>query len=229
MGAATAGLPGRHGFREALRIGTLPGEGSGRIVGFASKASNTLRKAAFRRDEGGASPAAGCPAGARVQPAGPQAQEVACAGCGLLKQRAAMHEGSITIRIPADVKDIERLCHLVRQFGELHDIPSRTLYAVNLAMDEAVTNAGALRLRRCDRADADRAFGRVGFGTTRGDRGRRPRLQSAGSCRRRISGAPLEARELGGLGIHLVRSLMDRLSYRRDGAKNVLTMTKRIR
>lgn len=51
-----------------------------------------------------------------------------------------MHEGSITIQLPADVREIERLNHLVRQFGELHEIPSRTLYAVNLALDEAVTN-----------------------------------------------------------------------------------------
>ena len=51
-----------------------------------------------------------------------------------------MHEGSITIRLAADVKEIERLNRLVRQFGELHDVPSRTLYAVNLALDELVTN-----------------------------------------------------------------------------------------
>lgn len=36
-------------------------------------------------------------------------------------------------------------------------------------------------------------------------------------------------RTLGGLGIHLVRSLMDRVEYRRENAKNVLTMRKRIR
>jgi anti-sigma regulatory factor (Ser/Thr protein kinase) len=41
--------------------------------------------------------------------------------------------------------------------------------------------------------------------------------------------APLEDRELGGLGIHLVRSLMDHVSYSRDEDKNVLTVRKRIR
>jgi anti-sigma regulatory factor (Ser/Thr protein kinase) len=52
-----------------------------------------------------------------------------------------MHEGSITIRIRADVTEIERLNRLVRHFGELHEIPGRTLYSVNLALDELVTNA----------------------------------------------------------------------------------------
>jgi anti-sigma regulatory factor (Ser/Thr protein kinase) len=41
--------------------------------------------------------------------------------------------------------------------------------------------------------------------------------------------APLRDRELGGLGLMLVRSLMDRLEYRREGSKNVLTLMKRIR
>ena len=37
-----------------------------------------------------------------------------------------------------------------------------------------------------------------------------------------------EDREIGGLGIHLVRQLMDKVEYLRDGNKNILTMTKRI-
>ena len=52
----------------------------------------------------------------------------------------AMLEGSITLRLPADLKEIERLNKVVRQFGDLHEVPSRTLYAVNLALDEVVTN-----------------------------------------------------------------------------------------
>src|SRR3954465_3258706 len=54
--------------------------------------------------------------------------------------RSHMHDGSITIRIAADVKEIERVNRVVRQFGELHDIPGRTLYSVNLALDELVSN-----------------------------------------------------------------------------------------
>ena len=139
-----------------------------------------------------------------------------------------MHEGSITIRLPADVREIERLNRLVRQFGELHEIPSRSLYAVNLALDEVVTNvvlygfessAGqevAVRVEtagndlRSEVVDGGREFNPLDAPL--------PDLTAA-----------LEARALGGLGIHLVRSLMDRVEYRRENAKNVLTMRKRIR
>lgn len=36
----------------------------------------------------------------------------------------------------------------------------------------------------------------------------------------------LDERELGGLGIHLVRSLMDEVSYRRESDKNVVVLRK---
>lgn len=39
--------------------------------------------------------------------------------------------------------------------------------------------------------------------------------------------APLERREPGGLGIHLIRQLMDRVEYRRAGGLNILTLTRR--
>ena len=39
--------------------------------------------------------------------------------------------------------------------------------------------------------------------------------------------APLGNRPIGGLGIHLVRSMMDEMSYSREDGKNKLAMTKR--
>ena len=139
-----------------------------------------------------------------------------------------MHEGSITIRLPVDLKEIERLNRIVRQFGDLHELPGRTLYSVNLALDEVVTNivlhgfddaAGQEFEARlvvkeglivAEVEDGGRAFNPVDAPT--------PDLP-----------APLDERAIGGLGIHLVKSLMDRVEYRRDGQKNVLTVRKRIR
>lgn len=37
---------------------------------------------------------------------------------------------------------------------------------------------------------------------------------------------PLEEKPIGGLGIHLMRQMMDELTYAREGQVNVLRMTK---
>lgn len=139
-----------------------------------------------------------------------------------------MHDGSITIRFPADLREIERLNRLVRQFGDLHEIPSRALYAVNLALDEIVTNvvlhgfddcAGQEVVVRLETAGQE-LRGEVEDGGREFDPMSAPRPDLT---------ATLSERTLGGLGIHLVRNLMDGLEYRRENAKNVLTMRKRIR
>jgi serine/threonine-protein kinase RsbW len=41
--------------------------------------------------------------------------------------------------------------------------------------------------------------------------------------------ASLEERRVGGLGVHLVRQMMDAVRYQRLGARNQLSMTKRVR
>jgi serine/threonine-protein kinase RsbW len=139
-----------------------------------------------------------------------------------------MHEGSISIRIEADVREIERLNRLVRQFGELHDVPSRTLYAVNLALDELVTNvvlygftdpAGHEVLIKIATAGNELVASVHDNGKPFNPLEVKPPDLNA----------PLEERELGGLGVHLVRSLMDQVSYARENDQNVLTVRKKIR
>jgi serine/threonine-protein kinase RsbW len=40
--------------------------------------------------------------------------------------------------------------------------------------------------------------------------------------------AALEDRTVGGLGIHFVREIMDRVTYRREGRRNLLTMERKL-
>ena len=139
-----------------------------------------------------------------------------------------MHEGSISIRIEADVREIERLNKLVRQFGELHDVPSRTLYAVNLALDELVTNVVLYGF-------TDPANQQVLIKIATGGSELVASVHDGGRPFNPLDvkppdlNAPLEERELGGLGVHLVRSLMDQVTYARENDQNVLTVRKKIR
>ena len=139
-----------------------------------------------------------------------------------------MHEGSITIRLPVDLKEIERLNRIVRQFGELHEVPSRTLYAVNLALDEIVTNVVCYGFDNSANQELEARLsthgGELETVVVDGGRAFNPLDAPVPDL-----SAPLDERALGGLGIHLVRSLMDRVEYCRENEKNVLTMHKRIR
>jgi anti-sigma regulatory factor (Ser/Thr protein kinase) len=40
---------------------------------------------------------------------------------------------------------------------------------------------------------------------------------------------PVDARPVGGLGIHMMRKSVDRLEYRRAGGKNILVMVKQLK
>lgn len=42
------------------------------------------------------------------------------------------------------------------------------------------------------------------------------------------AGRPLEQREAGGLGVHLVRKMMDRVDYRHEQRKSTVTLHKRL-
>lgn len=39
---------------------------------------------------------------------------------------------------------------------------------------------------------------------------------------------PIEARGIGGLGIHIVRTMMDEVTYERVGVRNIVTVSKRL-
>jgi len=139
-----------------------------------------------------------------------------------------MYEGSITIRITAKVQEIERLHRLVGQFGQLHEIPSRALYSVNLALDEVVSN---VVLYGYDEPSDDTITVHV---ETSGEN-LLASVQDSGREFDPLSvpipdlSLTLDARKIGGLGIHLMRSLMDEVQYRRSDGKNILSMRKRIR
>jgi len=139
-----------------------------------------------------------------------------------------MHEGSITIRIAADIKEIERLNRLVRQFGELHEVPSRTLYAVNLALDEIVTNVVLYGFENAEGQEVlihiFTADGELDASVTDSGREFNPVTVPIPNL-----SVTLAERDIGGLGIHLVRSLMDHVTYERVDGRNILTMRKRIR
>ncbi len=149
--------------------------------------------------------------------------------CAMMLPRdpaAAMSE-PFTMVIKNQFSELQRAGRAIEAFGERHSVSARIMFNVNLAVDEILTNiisygypqggdheiiirlsldAGTLVVVIEDEA---RPFDPLHT--------KAPETE-----------VPATERPIGGLGIHLVRKVMDRLEYRREEGKNVLTMTKAV-
>ena len=131
------------------------------------------------------------------------------------------------IELKNDLGELPRLADDLQAFAEAHRLPDAALLAMNLALEELVTNTISygyadgqphliavtlhvdgpdLHLRVEDDA---RPFNPLDMAA--------PDLD-----------VPIADRQVGGLGIHLVRSMMDDVRYERAGSRNVVSMRKRV-
>jgi serine/threonine-protein kinase RsbW len=130
-------------------------------------------------------------------------------------------------RIANRIEDLPVVVELLDRFGEDNDIPLATIDDLNVALDEALSNIiayaypaeqhGEIVVRLAllpgqvvaEVEDTGRPFDPLAAPP--------PDLAAA-----------LEERQLGGVGIHFIKTLMDDVSYARIGDKNVLRLTKRL-
>jgi serine/threonine-protein kinase RsbW len=131
-----------------------------------------------------------------------------------------------TVEIVNDLSEIARVATRLRAFGCAHRLPERFVDQFVLALDELVANTVLHGLSADVRATIliRITLDAVRFGMEISDPGRpfdplheapAPDLDS-----------PLEQRRIGGLGVYFVRKMMDDVTYRREGDRNVLTLSK---
>ena len=135
---------------------------------------------------------------------------------------------SMSVTLVNDRSEVERLSRLVDAFGEAEGLQPDAIFSVNLALDEVVTNI--IRYAHDDDGRQHPIVVRLtlepGVLTAEvEDDGRafNPLEAPAPDLH-----ASIEERPIGGLGIHLVRSVMSSVEYRREDGRNVLTMKKEI-
>lgn len=133
----------------------------------------------------------------------------------------------IELRIANRLDELERVAHEVERLGTRLALPRQVIVDVQIAVDEVLTNvisyayadtADHLILLRMTATDAA-----LVIEITDDGRPFDPSLVTPPDV-----ATPLPERSIGGLGLHLVRKVMDDLAYRRQHDRNILTMTKRI-
>jgi serine/threonine-protein kinase RsbW len=132
------------------------------------------------------------------------------------------------VRIESRQAEIRRVVALVEELGAQHQLPMAIVNDVCVALDEVLSNivahgyepeAGGDIVARLD-CDAG------GF---------RIEVEDGGKAFDPLQAPPpdlsaaLRERKVGGLGIHLIRNLMDRVAYQRIDGKNRLRMAKSTR
>ena len=133
----------------------------------------------------------------------------------------------VELRLVNDLAALTDMAERVEAFGEAQSLPANVVNALNVVLDEAVSNA-------------------INYGYDAGARGEivvrlrhRPdgvtvEVEDDGRPYDPLQTPPpdltlsLEERPIGGLGVHLIRSLMDEVSYARVGGRNVLKMAKNL-
>ncbi len=131
------------------------------------------------------------------------------------------------ITLPNNVETIPQLATFVEKVCIALDIDDYTTTQLNLAMEEAVVNVMeyAYPVGKKGNIHIEAQANEVRLKFTITDSGKAFDPTAHKDVDTSLSA---EERSIGGLGIHLVRQIMDSINYERIGNKNVLTLRKKL-
>jgi anti-sigma regulatory factor (Ser/Thr protein kinase) len=136
--------------------------------------------------------------------------------------------GAMSVTLRNQRSEIARIGRLVEAFGEAHALSPDLVFRVNLALDEIITNVVLHGYADQDehgiRVDLDLRGGTLTI-----------TVEDDGVAFDPLSVTPPdldldgENRAIGGLGLHIVRSIMESVTYERADDLNRLTMRTKTR
>ena len=124
--------------------------------------------------------------------------------------------------------EVARVNAAFTEFAAAHAVPASVRRSLNVALDELLQNtlAHGFPGRKGGAVTIDAELGTDRLTVTLSDDGQPFNPLDAASPDTTRS---LEERPVGGLGIHLVRQLMDEVHYHRRGGRNVVVLVKRLK
>lgn len=140
-----------------------------------------------------------------------------------LLQWSGFLSDKIEMALRNDISEVGRVLDAVEAFGEVHGLSPKAIFRLNLALDELITNIVSY-------AFEGHSDSHIELTVELKDGVIDALLIDNGKPFNPVEaelpelGEGLDERRVGGLGIKLVRTHMDRLEYRRDGGFNRLQM-----
>ncbi len=137
-------------------------------------------------------------------------------------------KNQVLLELKNNLSELERLNMALEEFGSTHGLPLKTVLDINLALDEIFTNIVAYGF-----SDNNEQLIKIFLSLE--DREVCIRVEDYGVSFNPLdlpepdSNPDLETSKIGGLGVHLVRKLVEELKYQRISGKNVLLLKKIIK
>jgi anti-sigma regulatory factor (Ser/Thr protein kinase) len=127
--------------------------------------------------------------------------------------------------IGADPGEVARVNAAFAEFADAHALPASVRRSINVVLDELLNNTIVYGLAGRERGEVTVAVelrtDRVSLTLTDDGRPFDPFGMAAPDTT-----LPAEERRIGGLGVHLVRRMMDEVSYHRRADRNVVVLAK---
>ena len=131
------------------------------------------------------------------------------------------------LKLEARAEELERINAAVEDLGEQEGWSSKLLFRVNLVLEELGLNVMTHgQARGAGELEITLTSDETAVTIELVDDG--PRFDPLQDAPRPDPTASLEERPVGGLGVHLVRTLMDEVHYRYERGKNRLTLVTRL-
>ena len=131
------------------------------------------------------------------------------------------------VRVSNRLDEIDRVNAAFNEFAERHALSSKLRRKINLVFDELLNNiiTYAYEDEHEHLIDVHIRLSQAGLTVTITDDGRPFNPFETQAPDTALS---VEDRPMGGLGVHLVRNVMDRVAYERHGEKNLVRLEKEI-
>ncbi len=130
----------------------------------------------------------------------------------------------MSLALDSDPSELQRLADALAEFSDQQNLEPDIAFKINLVLEELIMNIIA--------------HGRVATGSaievtvTSNEDTISVKISDSGIAFDPLNDAPeaeitgsVQQRHVGGLGIHLVKTMMDEISYQREQNKNLLTMS----
>jgi len=135
-------------------------------------------------------------------------------------------ETAIEIKIKNKIPEIEHVCDAVAEFSRKHNVVDKIIFTLHLAIDEILTNIISYGYSDTDEHVIDIRYSflkdylqlEIIDDSNPYDPSAAPEPDVEAS---------LEDRKIGGLGIYLIKNMMDEIKYSSDNGKNTLVLTKK--